>query len=170
MAAEYSVYIDGVYQGNITSQTWNISKIYTTPPTPFGSGYYLPLPFASIHTWRVDVGDDRVDGVITGDTWTFVVGAQVIPLGPFSLPILGVATMDIAVMGSVIQEVVPPYIKPVLPSNVIWQPGDPDLPWQWVPLNYDAGWLVRGGGRYQKRILAFTMDNSGLGSIWFGEV
>jgi len=53
--AVYEVYINDIYQGQTYNKYWSLNKVYTSPPTPFGTGYYLPLAYFTAFTWRVDV-------------------------------------------------------------------------------------------------------------------
>lgn len=52
--AVFKVYINDVYQGQTSNRYWSLSKVYTSPPTPWGAGYYLPLRYFTEFTWRVD--------------------------------------------------------------------------------------------------------------------
>jgi hypothetical protein len=141
MSLEFNIFIDGIYQGTTSELSWNTSKIYTKPPLPFGEGYYLPLPYGNVFTWRVDTYDTETELTTIGDEWIFTTMQQ---------------------WGSE---------KPEDVNNKIWIPDIDDEEdfgdWAAISDNFDL--YFAGGGRYSKQTVVVTLDSDGKGKIFIGE-
>ncbi len=147
MSLEYNIFINGVYQGTTSELYWNIYKIYTVSPLdPFPEGYYLPMPFSTAFIWRVDTYDTETDLTTVGDNWLFTTEPQ---------------------------PTFPPFIdeKPPVEGNTQWIPnptGEADAG-DWEEIEDDFELYFAGGGRYRKRTVVITFDNSGNGKILVGD-
>lgn len=69
------VYINNIFQGETSGSSWNLNKIFTTD-APLGHGYYLPMPYFTEFTWRVDTHDTATELTTTGDSWTYTTMQQ----------------------------------------------------------------------------------------------
>jgi hypothetical protein len=72
---ESLIYINGVYQGQTSGTSWNLDKIFTSD-APLGQGYYLPMPYFTEFTWRVDTYDADTGLITTGEDWVYTTMQQ----------------------------------------------------------------------------------------------
>lgn len=144
MSLEYKVYINEIWQGNTDDLSWDLSEIFTEPPTPFGEGYYLPMFYSTKMHWRIDTYDTETGLTTTGDTWDFIT----IPNPDGSKNIIDGITGE---------------------SDETFV--EPDEDWSWEDGAWGAypAIEVRGGGRYQNTFLCFSRDENGLPNILVDE-
>jgi len=177
MSVISKIYINGVYQGDTSGTHWHTNKIYTKPPTPFGAGYYLPLPYFVVMYWRVDTYDTETELTTTGDTWIFTVQNQ--SSSSDSSDIHTGPQFEEDETGETLGEPIV-YERPTEAEDrgYVWdslleewvEDYEPDESWKFVDGEYQWTELpdVKGGGRYRNSLIVFGIDSNGKGNISVG--